>query len=391
IKLRLRQMDFMNIDIDCMEYEPGVFEEEPLTEHGWNLLAPALSKMTMNSRVWRLLNLYISPATDSCNSNMLSIVTSRCTLTNKWYISYKRSIVPSRWRELPFTSTGAVFCLPLVKQIIGLPDAVDVTAGDVQNALTKEAFTEELSNILKTIKISLSLSQSDQIWPPSSPQPDQLDLDAPTEDLAIVQAKCSTCGQVCSSIHTFLQHLMGLCYMRLDVMLARKEFTSNHEESYMTVSCGSLFETRAALSLIEATFGKCRMRDVKADEMDDRGEWYQCLRCSEGEGSVGTWRECILHTFEGDSCGSIPNTMHKSLRDPGFEILGHEDAERMGLRDERKCWLCARCDVNVGELWTREMAEKHSKEEHQVWNLAFRWTSITQLGMRSLKLVRRVL
>ncbi|KAJ8076072.1 hypothetical protein PM082_022055 [Marasmius tenuissimus] len=102
------------------------------------------------------------------------------------------------------------------------------------------------------------------------------------------------------------------------------------------------------------------IRPVKLEEQNKLGMPYYKHK------SFGPIRvvdiDKILHTSKGDSCG-IPDTLHKSLRNPGFKILGREDAERMGLREKRKGWLCARCDVNVGELWTREMVEKHSKEE----------------------------
>ncbi|KAJ8076021.1 hypothetical protein PM082_022003 [Marasmius tenuissimus] len=52
----------------------------------------------------------------------LSAVTTCCNLITQRYISYKPTVDTSRWQELPNADAEIVFCLPLMRKIISLPD-----------------------------------------------------------------------------------------------------------------------------------------------------------------------------------------------------------------------------------------------------------------------------
>ncbi|KAK1235513.1 hypothetical protein PQX77_001260 [Marasmius sp. AFHP31] len=395
IKSRLRDMGFVDEDIERIKYEDGVLEYKPLTDRVWARLRPKLTETLMNYRVQRLLSLYYTRNSNTSTVTTLAVVTSRCTLINQCYVAYKRTVSPSKWRDLPLPCTEAVFSLTSMKRIIGLPDDVEVTAQTVHEAVTDEEFTEELERAIRNIRktllgdyrvggrqsafwkwlgldskntLSSAASGSKQTQPPEFNREDIL------LNLATVQSRCFTCGAVCSSAFTLMRHLTGPCYIRSGSVI----FYSGTFDT---------FYSRTAAGLVWATFGKDRMYDATADEMDERGEWYQCLMCPstnivvEGEGEarsagfVGTWRECITHAFEKttlDAPGGYNwNPTHETLRDQGpddpvYRILDRKEVEDMHLEDERKCWSCARCTVNTEELWTRERVITHLKDEHQV-------------------------
>ncbi|KAL0061731.1 hypothetical protein AAF712_011402 [Marasmius tenuissimus] len=282
---RLKEMGFVVEDIQRIADERGVINNSPLTERSWNLLKDRLSDTIMNSRIRRLLSLHRSRNSDPKNANTLSVVTSRCSLITQRYLAYKRTEVsPSRWPELPLVGAEAVFCLPSMRHFIGLPDEVNVTASKVQD---EEDFAEELDEVIRVIRNSFLSSPSYPTRSPPEPAP-TADVDVPAGGPVTVHGRCRVCGQVCTSVHTSIRHMTGRCYLSVN----RGEHVSN--ESWLR-GYFKLVESRAAIGLLQATFGDVENHDVSADEMDERGEWFRCLEClrTEGEEFVGTWRDCV--------------------------------------------------------------------------------------------------
>ncbi|KAL0060398.1 hypothetical protein AAF712_012813 [Marasmius tenuissimus] len=388
-------MNFVDEDIERIKYEDGVLKDKPLTERAWARLKPQLTETLINYRVQRLLSLYYTRSSNTSNTTTLAVVTSRCTLIIQHYLAYKRTVSPSKWRDLPFPCAEAVFSLPSIKRIIGLPDEIEVTAQNVHDAVIDGEFGEELEGVVGNIRNTVlcdyrvsgrqsafwkwlgldsrntlpgAASGSEQAQPPEFNREDIL------LNPATVQYRCYTCRAVCSSAFTLMRHLTGPCYIR-----------SGSATSYSGTF--DTFHSRTAAGLVWATFGKERMYDATADEMDERGEWYRCLMCpstnssteNDGEGRsagfVGTWRECIAHAFEKttlDAPGGYNwNPTHETLRDQGpedpiYQTLDRTEVEKMHLKDRRMCWSCARCAVNFENLWARERVIGHLKDEHQV-------------------------
>ncbi|KAK1219727.1 hypothetical protein PQX77_017533 [Marasmius sp. AFHP31] len=388
IKSRLKEMGYVDEDIESIKSETGVSKDTPLTEQSWLRMKKKLSESVLSFRVRRLLNNIHSTSSTSTSDPSTSttpetFVTSRCALITHRYYDYKRSVIPRDWPDLP--SNELVWCLPSMKRIIGLPDDVEVTTKTVEDAATHQQFAREIREAVQGIKAivdqdyspwSSGRGDATALWVPS-------DLSRGSEydtslyrnptftserllplDPATIQARCYICRRVCTSAGALVRHLMGACYLKLDEMAGR--WRGYYEKM-------DIFHSKTAAGLLVETLGVQALtatNNVDPPENDEDGGM------EEGDGAksgyVGTWRECIIHAFEGTGTHTVndreENGGHRNQRrdNPAFRILSNDEVSQLGLKDKRKCWSCAHCTLNVGELSTREKVVAHLVSSHDV-------------------------
>ncbi|KAJ8076070.1 hypothetical protein PM082_022053 [Marasmius tenuissimus] len=329
IKARLREMNFVDQDIEVIRDDVEVAKGRPLTERMWAQLKPRLAGVVFDSRVRRLLSDLCSPLSSTAYSHVINspsgqtqppaFLITRCDLIAQHYLSYKQSLPLLEWRKNMCPSVEAVWCLPSMRKIIALPDGVDVTSETIQNppSMNKvNIFAQELRRGIQDLEYGLGHVYSFMGRPQKEAFKNWMDPDAKIrvpesdwrdilQDLATVQGRCKVCQRVFSSALIVIRHSTGPCFLRSDVLPRDLEFYSlaDHTRSL------DMFCSRSAAGLVWATLGAERMYDAKASEMDEVGRWYRCLRCSprvdggekihQGhEGFVGTWRECITHAFQ---------------------------------------------------------------------------------------------
>ncbi|KAL0056934.1 hypothetical protein AAF712_016448 [Marasmius tenuissimus] len=408
IKSRLKEMGSVDEDIDSIKSEPGVSKDTPLTEQGWIRIRKKLSESVLDFRVRRLLN--NNHSTTSTSTSTTPFVASRCALITHRYHGYKRSVLLHDWPDLP--SNELVWCLPSMKKIIGLPDDVEVTAETVEDAATHQQFAREIREAIQGIKAivdqdyfpwSSGRGNATAPWVPSDlSRGNEYDTTLyrdPTFtndrllplDPATIQARCFLCRRVCTSAMALVRHLMGVCYLKLEEMVGRPGALAGRRRGYYERA--EIFHSRTAAGLLVETLGVEALtvtgdvEPVGSSEMDDRGAMYRCLRCEpkpesdengglEGNGSksgfVGTWRECIIHAFEGTGIHTVTDREEigdhagQSRDNPAFRILSNDEVSESGLKDKRRCWSCAHCTLNVGELSTREEMMAHLGSSHHV-------------------------
>ncbi|KAL0574480.1 hypothetical protein V5O48_007476 [Marasmius crinis-equi] len=187
-------------------------------------------------------------------------------------------------------------------------------------------------------------------------KPHLFDREALWLDLATVQGRCFYCKDVCSSISTLIRHLTGPCRLRTD---SRSDLSSSWRTIYDIGHTYEVFLSRTAPGLVHAT--GLDLFTATADEVDDGGAFYKCMRCAPEPKFLGTWRECMItHAIASYST-------HEPVRDqnpaePVFQILADADSSEEKLKDERIYWSCAHFTVNAEELWIKGVVIAHLKD-----------------------------
>ncbi|KAK1227854.1 hypothetical protein PQX77_009132 [Marasmius sp. AFHP31] len=384
IKKRLKELGFVDQDIEGIRDHSEVTKDRPLTERTWAQLKPDLSESVLSFRVARLLSDMRNPldtpaplalSAPSGQTQHPSFLISRCNLVTQYYISYKRSLTLTKWRQALLPSVEAVWCLPSMRRLIALPDETEVTLEMAENPSTMvsiDIFANELRVGMNYLKKRVTGKYNYIVQNKGDILKNWIDTDEVKSpdwrkvpwDLAAVQGRCSICRKVLSSVLMSIRHSTGPCFLKSDAnFLESMKF-----DMWSYSGALDIFWSRSAAGLVWATLGAERMCHAKASEMDERGKWYRCLRYTDGS-FVGTWRECIIHPFE-EKRTSSPSK-HEDIQDQGrdnpvFQILTQEEVRGMNLKDERECWSCARCTVNAERLWTREVVTKHLRDEHQI-------------------------
>ncbi|KAJ8076073.1 hypothetical protein PM082_022056 [Marasmius tenuissimus] len=399
IKSRLRKKGFVDRDMDGIRGHVDVAKDRPLTERIWTQIGPRLTGIVFDLRVKRLLTDMrnpLDPADDplvtgapSGETQRPAFVVSRCNLITQHYLSYKRSLSPTAWRSSLLPSVEAVWCLPSMRRIIALREKIQVTPEMVQKKRSlrsisnnptgaEDTFAFQLESVMDRLKGGFSMDnewkdlKQDKEEAFSHWMDPEVEIVVPRshnqrEDLATVQGKCLVCQRVFSSAFTSIRHSTGPCFLKSDTDVPRIfKFSRDYLRRTVLIFC-----SRSAAGLVWATLGAERMYDGKVGEMDERGKWYRCLKCTNGS-FIGTWRECIVHAFQENTTSSP--SKHKDIQDQGrdnpvFQILLQEEVRGMNLKDERECWSCAHCTVNAERLWTREVVAEHLRNEHRILKL----------------------
>ncbi|KAK7017973.1 hypothetical protein VNI00_018485 [Paramarasmius palmivorus] len=286
---------------------------------------------------------------------------ARRELVAQGYLDYKRTLAPREWLALPSHETICLFP-PIIEKLIE-PDSVQLSKADFmepirsiqdkvqewirdqERDITKQVFNrlDHLRTVLHRVLPSYAVE--DLLF-----KTDFQRFEEHYRNLAIAQIACMQCypQRVCTTATVAMRHLNNIsscCKMR-----------SQLAENYGSRSFNIEFSD-AAVSLVQLS--GLNIMTTTADEMDERGDFFRCLTCAEGDKELGrrwcvwTWRDCVkYHDFNQHPDGSR------------FEILAGEDIRE----DDRKCWTCCHCNAHIESLVTRSAVREHLKEAHWISN-----------------------
>ncbi|KAF9260889.1 hypothetical protein L218DRAFT_1078989 [Marasmius fiardii PR-910] len=348
IKSRLVEMGYTDKDIETARGLACVTKDAFLTDRGW----ASIKKEVLDTvKHYRLIRLLVEKP---------DIATSRCQLIAQHYIGYKKSLTPEEWFFFPCIE--AICFIPRVAAVLVLPDNIQVTEGDLSLPLASlpQDIGVEIGSVQREIASESRLYNVEWALRPYSP-PGKVEFDDFHDTFsgniwlgpAIAQARCYICKCLCTSVHTLARHLTGPC----KIQMVRRKIFHIRLRGFFDIFC-----SRAAACLVWAT--GLDVMTTTAHQMDDRGVFYECLKCPTGtQPFIGTWRECVIHAYERPSyqhC-SHENTWDQGQNAPIFKLF---EGERS---DSRNCWACNHCNAQVEELTTRDSIVAHLWDEHQIF------------------------
>ncbi|KAL0567807.1 hypothetical protein V5O48_014188 [Marasmius crinis-equi] len=371
VKSRLEALEYTEIDIKSIKNHRHVFKDTPLTNRVWDRIEQDIVQAVINFRARRLL----------VAKDQLPFVASRCNLILQCFNAYKLLLAPEKWRDLP--SVEAVWLLPSMKQIVALPDNRIVTEHDLvgpsqslpkqirdmmNNLKSKIDYDHRLNNYERASLTTYRHAETFSPWLEMGKKSEVVEEAKKIHlftskgvclDPATVQGRCRICRTSCTSSSALLKHITGSCCLRSEYrgLLGRLDF----DPVRSPVGRCDLFFSRTAPGLIHAT--GLNLFTATANEMDDRGAFYRCLRCPSDSTFIGTWRECLVHSF-----GSAHDDISQGLNNPFFEIIegGAGGEVEILANDSRRCWSCNHCSANAEDLWSRDMVLEHLEALHGI-------------------------
>ncbi|KAK7021381.1 hypothetical protein VNI00_017369 [Paramarasmius palmivorus] len=233
---------------------------------------------------------------------------ARRQLVFQAYLKYKHTLLPPKWLALPSYEAICLF-QPITEKLVALESV----------RLTEDDFTEPIVRIQSQV----------QEW--ICDQRRKLTLEASNKTNALFDT---------------LHKVHGIYAPETpieDIFPGIHEFDLS-KESYCNLAIAQIVLEFSDTAVLLVHLSGLDIREATADEMDERGDFFRCLTCAEGNVKY--------------------HDLNKHPTGPRFEILEGEDIRE----DNRKCWTCCRCNAHIESLATRREVKGHLLHEHGIMN-----------------------
>ncbi|KAJ8090810.1 hypothetical protein PM082_024991 [Marasmius tenuissimus] len=246
-------MGYTNEDVDYIKFEAVVEKSKPLTTRSWNVLKTLLPEITWHYRGLKRLALLHD---GNLPASTATIVVARCNLISERYFSFQRVFPPHEWRKFILPSVEAIWCLPPMRWLIGLPEDVEVTSEMVQNAITEDDYGIQIRHVTASITQfvvhyygHLNGAKRHEVFSNWLLEPDAERPEFEPKDIlgdpATAQVFCWDCKTVCTSAFDYVWHITGPCLSR------REERRPWQPQAWS----GTFFHSHSAAGVVSASLG----------------------------------------------------------------------------------------------------------------------------------------